>query len=349
MGMTLLNAELSASETVVGIPLGYKHTEVGVIPDDWEIKHLGSIVSYFNGNAHEGYISDLGKYVVVNSKFISTNGKVRKYSDHCFSPTFKNDILMVMSDVPNGRAIARCFLVDMDNYYTINQRICTLRAHQLDERLLFYILNRNPFYLSFDDGVKQTNLRKNDVLSCPLPLPPTKAEQEAIAEALSDADAYIESVERLIAKKRAIKQGAMQELLTGKRRLPGFSGAWEVKRLGELLNYEQPTQYLVKSNEYNDANDTPVLTAGKTFILGYTDEVNSVFTNLPVIIFDDFTTATKYVTFAFKPKSSAMKILKPRNPSIHLRLVYEIMQLLEFPLSEHKRLVQIKDTQGGAL
>ena len=67
--------------------------------------------------------------------------------------------------------------------------------------------------------------------ACPVPLPPTKAEQEAIAEALSDADALIESLEQLIAKKRQLKQGAMQELLTGKKRLPGFSGEWEVKRL----------------------------------------------------------------------------------------------------------------------
>ena len=64
------------------------------------------------------------------------------------------------------------------------------------------------------------------------PLPPTKAEQEAIAEALSDADALIESLEQLIAKKRQLKQGAMQELLTGKKRLPGFSGEWEVKPIG---------------------------------------------------------------------------------------------------------------------
>ena len=68
----------------------------------------------------------------------------------------------------------------------------------------------------------------------PVPLPPTKAEQETIAEALNDADALIESLEQLLAKKRDVKQGAMQELLTGKKRLPGFSGVWEVKRLGRI-------------------------------------------------------------------------------------------------------------------
>ena len=75
--------------------------------------------------------------------------------------------------------------------------------------------------------------------SLSVPLPPTKAEQEAIAEALSDADALIESLEQLIAKKRHIKQGAMQELLTGKKRLPGFSGEWETKRMGDICRHPE--------------------------------------------------------------------------------------------------------------
>lgn len=209
---------------------GYKQTEAGVIPEDWEVKPLCSVAAYTNGKAHEGCISDLGKYIVVNSKFISTNGEVSKYSDYCFSPASNGEILMVMSDVPNGRAIARCFYVDRDNLYTVNQRICALRPFQTDGRLLFYKLDRNPFYLSFDDGVKQTNLRKEDVLSCLLALPPTKAEQTAIAAALSDADALIQSLEKLIAKKRNIKQGAMQELLKPKE-------GWVVKKLGEIFSF----------------------------------------------------------------------------------------------------------------
>ena len=130
---------------------------------------------------------------------------------------------------------------------------------------------------------------------------------------------------------------AMQQLLTGQTRLPGFRGKWRVKRLGELLTYEQPAKYLVSSGEYSDANDVPVLTAGKTFILGYTNEDEGIYSELPVIIFDDFTTASRYVTFPFKVKSSAIKLLKPRHQSINLRFVYEAMQLIVFEVSEHKR------------
>jgi len=143
---------------------------------------------------------------------------------------------MVMSDVPKGQAIAKCFLVDKANYYTVNQRICSLKVKTDDEKYLFYIINRNKYFLAFDDGVKQTNLRKDDVLGCPIPLPPTKAEQEAIATALSDADKLISSLEKLITKKQNIKQGTMQQFLTGKKRLPGFTAKWETKKLGEIAD-----------------------------------------------------------------------------------------------------------------
>jgi type I restriction enzyme S subunit len=214
---------------------GYKQTEVGVIPEDWDVRPLGTISTYVNGKAHEADINESGKYVVVNSKFISTNGKTKKYSDKCLCPAQKGEVLMVMSDVPNGRAIARCYLVECDDVYTVNQRICDISPNGIDGRLLFFVLDRNSYYLSFDDGVKQTNLRKEDVLSCLLSLPPTRAEQEAIAEALSDADALIESLEHLLTKKRQIKQGAMQDLLTGKKRLPGFDEKWDISNLGNLL------------------------------------------------------------------------------------------------------------------
>ena len=113
---------------------------------------------------------------------------------------------------------------------------------------------------------------------------------------------------------------------------------WEMVELGEVLDYEQPTKYLVKSVEYKNDYKTPVLTAGKTFILGYTDEDDGIFNNdLPVIIFDDFTTATKFVNFPFKVKSSAMKILHAKKQTANIRYVFYAMQYIDFKFSEHKR------------
>jgi len=113
---------------------------------------------------------------------------------------------------------------------------------------------------------------------------------------------------------------------------------WQKVKLSEVLKYEQPTNYIVKSENYDEQFGIPVLTAGKTFILGYTDEGKSVFKDIPVIIFDDFTTESRYITFPFKVKSSALKILRLRNDRNNLYCLYAIMQLLNFrPGSEHKR------------
>ena len=149
-------------------------------------------------------------------------------------------------------------------------------------------------------------------------------------------DSLLEALEALIAKKRAIKQAAMQQLLTGKTRLPGFSGEWETKQLRDILFYERPDHYIVQGSDYTDSGHIPILTANKSFILGYTDEDFGVFHDCPVIVFDDFTTDCKYVTFPFKVKSSAIKILRARQ-KINLQFVFERMQLIHFPIGDHKR------------
>lgn len=115
----------------------------------------------------------------------------------------------------------------------------------------------------------------------------------------------------------------------------------EYRPLGELLGYEQPTKYLVSSKDYDDSYPTPVLTAGKTFILGYTNETEGVYPaseEEPVIIFDDFTTAFKWVEFPFKAKSSAMKMLtlKSGNNSL-FKYVYYAMQCIVYNSSDHAR------------
>jgi type I restriction enzyme S subunit len=186
--------------------------------EDWEEKILEDIVQFSNGKAHENSLVDIGEFLVVNSKFISTCGSVKKYTNEPYCLADKNDILMVMSDVPNGKAIAKCFIVNEDNKYTVNQRICKLTVRDGHYKYLFYIINRNKYYLSYDDGVKQTNLKKSDVLGLKLRLPKYN-EQEAIATILSDMDEEIEKLEKKLDKYKNIKSGMMKELLTGKRRL----------------------------------------------------------------------------------------------------------------------------------
>lgn len=115
------------------------------------------------------------------------------------------------------------------------------------------------------------------------------------------------------------------------------SGEWEEKELNESLDYLQPTQYLVQSENYSNNYETPVLTAGKSFVLGYTNEKDGIFNNkLPVIIFDDFTTDSKFVDFPFKVKSSAIKILLAKY-NFNIKFIFEIMQMVSYEVSVHKR------------
>ncbi len=112
---------------------------------------------------------------------------------------------------------------------------------------------------------------------------------------------------------------------------------WVECSFEDLLDYVQPTKYIVESTKYSDDYKTPVLTAGKSFIKGYTNETEGIFDNLPTIIFDDFTTATQFVNFKFKVKSSAMKILVPTSKLVNMTFAYHYMQCHQVRSDTHKR------------
>jgi type I restriction enzyme S subunit len=185
--------------------------------ENWVGNPLGDVCEYVNGKAHEQCIHDDGRFIVINSKFISSEGEVLKRSNEALLLLKRDDIAMVLSDVPNGNALAKCFLVDEDNTYTLNQRICLIRSTKFHPKFLFYQLNRNRHFLAFDNGENQTNLRLNQVLSCPLFLPPL-SEQEAIAanlDAMSEETQRLESLyERKLAALEALKKSLLHQAFT---------------------------------------------------------------------------------------------------------------------------------------
>lgn len=150
-----------------------------------EITTLGKSCEFFNGKAHEKSIDENGKYIVVNSKFISQEGRVIKRTNAQMYPLYKGDIVMVMSDVPNGKALAKCFIIDKNDNYSLNQRICCIRSKEFDNKYLYYQLNRHEHFLAFNNGENQTNLRKDDILDCPL-IKPSLEEQKRMVEELDD-------------------------------------------------------------------------------------------------------------------------------------------------------------------
>ncbi len=132
--------------------------------DNWEERKLSDIANYRNGKAHEQYIDMNGIYTVVNSKFISTNGKVKKFSNKPIELLKKGEIAFVLSDVPNGKALAKAYLIDSDNRYSLNQRIAGITpSSDINSYFLYILINRNRYFLKFDDGVGQTNLSKKDI------------------------------------------------------------------------------------------------------------------------------------------------------------------------------------------
>lgn len=201
-------------------------------PDGVEYKKLGDVSSFANGKGHEKNIIDDGKYIVVNSKFVSTNGTVKKFSDAQICPLYIDDILMVMSDLPNGRALAKCYLVDENDKYTLNQRIgCfhTLNENVISTNFLFNVLNRNYQLLSYDNGIDQTNLRKDAILNIDIPVPPIPVQDE-IVRILDEYTNLEAELEAKLSEEIELKQKQYEFYL---EKLLTFSDTVEWKRLSD--------------------------------------------------------------------------------------------------------------------
>ena len=178
--------------------------------DLWEQRDLLEVAKYRNGKAHENEIDEKGNFIVVNSKFVSTNGEIKKYTNTLIEKLYKDEIAFVLSDVPNGKAIARTFLVNDNDRYSLNQRIAGITPlESITPYFLSILMNRNKYFLSFDDGAKQTNLTKNDVEKFSSPYP-NYLEQSKIGNLFSDVDnlitLYQQKHEKLINVKKALLQ-----------------------------------------------------------------------------------------------------------------------------------------------
>lgn len=178
----------------------------------WEERPLGEIATYQNGKAYEPHIVEEGRYIVVNARFISTEGAVKKWSDNPLLIATKNDILMVLSDLPNGRALAKCYRVDEDEKYAVNQRVARLTPHAVRSDFLFPALDRHPYLLGFNDGMNQTHLSKENVLACPILLPADEEEQIAIADCIASVERQVAAQVDLLRELKTHKSGLMQQL-----------------------------------------------------------------------------------------------------------------------------------------
>ena len=252
---------------------------------------------------------------------------------------------------------------------TTNQACCACSEFNgVSNKYLFYFLiSHKEAFIQQGGGGAQPNISKEIIINTPIPIPPEK-EQERIVNAIDEWLNLISQVEKaeqdLHIGIDTCKAKVLDLAINGKlvpqdpsdepaiellRRInPNFQpsdnlhyeGAlptgWTICRLEDILDYEQPQAYIVESTEYSDSYNTPVLTPGKSFILGFTNESDGICKTLPVIIFDDFTTESKYVDFPFKVKSSAMKILRIKG-NIDIRYVAFFMSITKLAGDTHKR------------
>ena len=179
---------------------------------EWKVEALEKLTDYENGKAYEKDITEDGKYIVVNSRFISTHGAVRKYTNAEYLIAKAGEVLMVLSDLPKGRALAKCYFVEVNDRYAVNQRVCRLKPHRIDGKFLYYTLNRHPCLLAYDDGLNQTHLSKGSVTECLLCVPPQKAEQQRIASCLTSLDDLIAAQTQKLTALKTHKKGLMQQL-----------------------------------------------------------------------------------------------------------------------------------------
>lgn len=163
------------------------------------MRRLSSIAKFSSGKAHEHFVEDDGQHVLVTARFVSTGGNSRRKCTRNFSPAQRGDVLMVMSDLPNGRALARAFLVEDDTSYAVNQRVCILRPHAVDPCFLAFAANRNRGLLRHDDGSNQTHLSNGDFKTLPIQCPP-RDEQESIVASVRPTLASIEKRLALVAE-----------------------------------------------------------------------------------------------------------------------------------------------------
>lgn len=255
--------------TKANIPEGYKQTEVGIIPEDWGVTTVGNEFSIQLGKMLDSEKNTgipkpyLGNRAIQWWRVIVNDIGVIKLtaSDLKRFRLIEGDLL-VCEGGEIGRAAIWHDQLQECYYQKALHRLRPIRGYNV--QLMLNILQRfasTGFLRNFVTQTSIAHLPKDKFVTVPIPLPPTNTEQEAIAMALSDVDGLIASLDNLITKKRNIKQGTMQQILTGKKRLPGFCGEWEIKKLGEIAVIKKgqliTEKTVIKGN-------VPVVAGGKT-------------------------------------------------------------------------------------
>ncbi|MFR3500408.1 MAG: restriction endonuclease subunit S [Streptococcus thermophilus] len=316
--------------------------------DDWEERKLGEITTSYSGGTpsagnssyYKGDIPFIRSGEINSSKtelFLTEEG----FNNSSAKLVEVGDILYALYGATSGEVG-----ISQING-AINQAILAIKpieGYESQFIMQWLKLQKQKIIGKYLQG-GQGNLSGTIVKDLFLRIPDSK-EQKKIGQFFKQLDDTIALHQRKLDLLKEQKKGYLQKMFpkngakVPELRFAGFADDWEERKLGEIFNYEQPTKYIVKSTEYDDTFNTPVLTAGKSFLLGYTDEITGIknaTVDNPVVIFDDFTTGSHYVDFPFKIKSSAMKLLSLNDNSDNFYFMFNTLKNIKYVPQSHER------------
>ena len=343
------------------------------VPDNWAWTTLGNIgtwqaggtpsrsnKSYYGGNIPWLKTGDLNDGLITNIPEKITEDAVANSSAK-INPT--GSILIAMYGATIGKLGILTFPA------TTNQACCAcIEYFAITQKYLFYfLLSHRDMFIAKGSGGAQPNISKEIIVNTAIPLPPLAEQERTVTEierwftlidqleqGKSDLQTVIKQAKSKIlelaihgklvpqdpndepASELLKRINPETEITCDNGHYPQLPDGWCKCRLEDIVEYEQPQAYIVNSTDYDDRYLTPVLTAGKSFVIGYTNETEGIYQNTPCIIFDDFTTDSKLVDFPFKVKSSAMKILKVAD-DIEIEYVAMFMNITRLIGDTHKR------------
>ena len=319
---------------------GFKDTDVGLVPNDWNVKNLSDIGESIIGLTYSpANVKPYGKLVLRSSNV--QNGKLafdnNVFVEMDFPPRVivkENDILIC---VRNGsrQLIGKCALIDKKTAGSAFGAFMSVYRSEFST-FIFHQFRSNIIQRQINEtlGATINQITNKDLASFKVPLPPTKAEQTAIATALNDADALITQLEKFIAKKRAIKQGAMQELLKPKN-------GWKVfdfKNIFRKLNAKRQQRQQIQTKEYQQSGKYPVIDQGKQKVVAYSDNSSKVFScpNDGLIVFGDHTREIKFVDYDFIVGADGTQLITV-NKEHSIKFFFYQLLLKEVPNTGYNR------------
>lgn len=298
--------------------------------DDWKQYKLSEICSSISSSLT---IKDVEEKGVAN--LYDANGIIGKTNKNIQA----TDYITIIKD---GAGVGRVRLLPKNTSFIGTMVAITTNSNSL--KYIYYLIQKINFKKYIKTGTIPHIYFKeygNEQIKIP-----SAGEQQKIADFLSSIDTLIFNYQSKLDNIKSLKKAFMQKLFPKEGetkpelRFPGFNDDWEQRKLGDIFKYEQPGPYIVCSTEYSDSYTTPVLTAGQSFILGYTNEKKGIKTassEKPVIIFDDFTTSSHLVDFDFKVKSSAIKILSLNNVNDNIYFANSVLENICYIPANHER------------